>query len=127
MVGVTGSRASKSYAYADADADADAEVARIEDDYIVGHPGSSTTLALVPSGIAACLFDLDGVLTRTARTHAAAWQEMFDAYLEERTARTGEQFAPFLRPSDYVTHVDGKLRADGVRSFLADRGITLPE
>ena len=84
-------------------------------------------MALVPSGIAACLFDLDGVLTRTARTHAAAWQEMFDAYLQERTARTGERFAPFVRSSDYVTHVDGKLRADGVRSFLADRGITLPE
>lgn len=84
-------------------------------------------MSLVPRGIAACLFDLDGVLTRTARTHALAWQETFDAYLDERAGRTGDELAHFEQPSDYVRHVDGKLRADGVRSFLASRGITLPE
>lgn len=90
-----------------------------------GSPG--TPARLVPDGIAACLFDLDGVLTQTAKVHAAAWQEMFDAYLRERSARTGEAFAPFTLPDDYAAHVDGKLREDGVRDFLMSRGITLPE
>lgn len=79
-----------------------------------------------PEGIVACLFDLDGVLTQTAKVHAAAWATMFDAYLQERSARTGEPFAPFT-PDDYAAYVDGKLRQDGVRSFLASRGIMLPE
>jgi beta-phosphoglucomutase family hydrolase len=81
----------------------------------------------VPRGIAACLFDLDGVLTQTSKVHAAAWKEMFDAFLRGRAERTGEPFRPFVVPSDYLAHVDGKLRADGVRSFLASRDITLPE
>jgi len=63
----------------------------------------------------ACLFDLDGVLTQTAKLHAKAWKQMFDAYLRERSARTGERFLPFA-PADYVRDVDGKLRADGCRA-----------
>ena len=82
---------------------------------------------VVPDGISACLFDLDGVLTQTAKVHAAAWKEMFDAYLLERSKQTGEPFRPFEIATDYVAHVDGRLRPDGVRAFLASRGITLPE
>jgi len=81
----------------------------------------------LPSHIRACLFDLDGVLTQTARVHAAAWKEMFDAFLRDRAARTGEPFVPFDPIADYTKYVDGKPRYDGVRSFLASRGIRLPE
>jgi beta-phosphoglucomutase family hydrolase len=77
--------------------------------------------------IRACLFDLDGVLTQTAKVHAAAWKEMFDAFLHERASRTGEAFVPFDATVDYNECVDGKPRYDGVRSFLASRGIELPE
>ena len=80
----------------------------------------------LPAGTRACLFDLDGVLTQTAKVHAAAWKEMFDAYLRERSQRTGEPFTPF-DPADYSRHVDGKLRVDGARAFLASRGIVLPD
>ena len=73
-----------------------------------------------------CLFDLDGVLTRTAEVHAAAWKEMFDAYLRERSARTSEPFIAFDLVSDYATYVDGKHRHDGVQSFLCSRDIRLP-
>jgi beta-phosphoglucomutase-like phosphatase (HAD superfamily) len=75
----------------------------------------------------ACLFDLHGVLTQTAAVHAAGWKEMFDAYLRERSKRTGELFKAFERVTDYDTVVDGKPRADGSRSFLHSRGIVLPE
>jgi beta-phosphoglucomutase family hydrolase len=81
----------------------------------------------LPSQIRACLFDLDGVLTQTARVHAAAWKEMFDAFLRDRAGRTGEKFVPFDPVADYDTYVDGKPRYDGVRSFLASRGVELPE
>ena len=77
----------------------------------------------LPAEITACLFDLDGVLTNTAELHEAAWKQTFDAYLEQRD---GSGFAPFTA-SDYIEHVDGRPRADGVRDFLASRGITLPE
>jgi beta-phosphoglucomutase family hydrolase len=89
-----------------------------------------TILAVVlglPNGVRACLFDLDGVLTETATVHAAAWKEMFDDYLRERAARTGEEFVPFDPVADYGEYIDGKPRYDGVRSFLASRGIELPE
>jgi beta-phosphoglucomutase family hydrolase len=82
---------------------------------------------VLPDGITACLFDLDGVLTQTAKVHAAAWQRMFDDFLRSRSERTGEPFRPFELPDDYLRHVDGKLRLDGVRSFLGSRGIELPE
>lgn len=81
----------------------------------------------LPENVQACLFDLDGVLTETAKVHAAAWKEMFDEYLQDRAARTGEDFVPFDEKDDYDTYVDGKPRHDGVRSFLASRGIELPE
>jgi beta-phosphoglucomutase family hydrolase len=77
--------------------------------------------------VRAGLFDLDGVLTKTASVHDAAWTEMFDAYLRTRAEGTGEPFRPFDPEDDYRTYVDGKPRADGVRSFLTSRGITLPE
>ncbi|HTT59447.1 MAG TPA: beta-phosphoglucomutase family hydrolase [Acidimicrobiales bacterium] len=79
------------------------------------------------SGYQAWLFDMDGVLTKTALVHAAAWQQAFDAFLQEETARTGTSYAPFDPESDYEKYVDGEPRADGVRNFLAARGITLPE
>jgi beta-phosphoglucomutase family hydrolase len=81
----------------------------------------------VRDGTAACLFDLDGVLTQTAKVHAAAWKELFDLFLRERANQTGEPFRPFGIATDYVQYVDGKLRHDGVRSFLASRTIDLPE
>jgi beta-phosphoglucomutase family hydrolase len=81
----------------------------------------------LPDPIRACLFDLDGVLTQTASVHAAAWKQMFDAFLRERAERTGEAFVPFDSVRDYDEYVDGKPRYDGVRSFLASRGIQLPE
>ena len=80
-----------------------------------------------PARFDAVLFDLDGVLTPTAKVHSAAWKRTFDSYLEERSARTGEPWEPFDRDADYVKYVDGKPRVDGVISFLASRGITLPK
>ena len=80
----------------------------------------------LPDAIRVCLFDLDGVLTKTAKVHAAAWKEMFDAYLKERAARTGGQFVPFDPVADYDEYVDGKPRYEGVQSFLEARGIELP-
>ncbi|MQA73070.1 MAG: beta-phosphoglucomutase family hydrolase [Solirubrobacterales bacterium] len=73
-----------------------------------------------------CLFDLDGVLTQTAKVHAAAWKQMFDSYLQQRAKRDGEEFRAFEQ-DDYDEYVDGKPRADGVRSFLESRQIKLPE
>jgi beta-phosphoglucomutase family hydrolase len=81
----------------------------------------------LPDDVRACLFDLDGVLTDTASVHTAAWKVMFDAYLRERADRTGEPFVPFDPAADYQQYVDGRPRPDGVRSFLASRGIELPE
>lgn len=81
----------------------------------------------LPDGTRGCLFDLDGVITKTAKVHNAAWKEMFDAYLRDRSRRTGEPFVPFDPVKDYDEYVDGKPRYDGVRSFLAARGIELPE
>ena len=81
----------------------------------------------LPDGVRACLFDLDGVLTRTATVHAAAWKEMFDEFLRQRAEATGEPFVPFDPVGDYERSVDGKPRVAGTRSFLEARGITLPE
>lgn len=74
-----------------------------------------------------CLFDLDGVLTQTAKVHAAAWKQTFDEYLRGRAERTGDQFLAFDPVRDYDEYVDGKPRYEGVRSFLASRAIKLPE
>ena len=81
----------------------------------------------LPDRIRACLFDLDGVLTDTARVHAAAWKEMFDSYLRGRAAREHSPFVAFDPVADYDAYVDGKPRADGTRALLASRGIELPE
>jgi beta-phosphoglucomutase family hydrolase len=81
----------------------------------------------LPAHVTACLFDLDGVLTQTAKVHDAAWKQMFDEFLKRRAARTGEAFVAFDAERDYDEYVDGKPRYDGVRSFLAARKIELPE
>lgn len=81
----------------------------------------------LPTSVRACLFDLDGVLTETAKVHAAAWKEMFDLFLRARASKAGKQFVPFDQKDDYDAYVDGKPRYDGVRSFLASRRIELPE
>ncbi|MER7915525.1 MULTISPECIES: beta-phosphoglucomutase family hydrolase [unclassified Streptomyces] len=81
----------------------------------------------LPAHVRACLFDLDGVLTRNAKVHAAAWKEMFDAWLRERARREGTEFVPFDAVRDYDEYVDGRPREDGVRTFLAARGVRLPE
>lgn len=81
----------------------------------------------LPETIRACLFDMDGVLTQTAKVHSAAWKEMFDTYLQQRSAEDGSTFVPFDIATDYVKYVDGRLREDGVRSFLESRGISIPE
>lgn len=83
--------------------------------------------AHIPDGIRALCFDLDGVLTQTAKVHAAAWKEMFDAYLRDRAQRGGGEFREFDQVEDYDKYVDGKPRYDGVRSFLESRGIELPQ
>ena len=80
----------------------------------------------LPDDVTTCLFDLDGVLTDTASVHQAAWKDMFDAFLSEWSAAEGSAFVPFVA-RDYEAYVDGKPRLDGVRDFLASRGITLPE
>ncbi|WP_448331149.1 HAD family hydrolase [Streptomyces sp. DSM 41534] len=82
------------------------------------------TKLCLPDGVRACLFDLDGVLTRTAVVHAAAWKQMFDEFLRRRD---GASFRPFDSAHDYDEYVDGRPRADGVRTFLASRGIDLPD
>jgi len=81
----------------------------------------------LPDAVRGCLFDLDGVLTKTATVHAAAWKQMFDEFLAGRAAKSNEPFMPFDVHDDYDRYVDGRARADGVRAFLASRGITLPE
>lgn len=74
----------------------------------------------------AAVFDLDGVITFTARVHAAAWKELFDDYMRSRETRYGEPFRPFDADADYHSYVDGKPRYDGVASFLESRGIHIP-
>jgi beta-phosphoglucomutase family hydrolase len=81
----------------------------------------------LPDGVAACLFDMDGVVTQTATVHAAAWKEMFDDFLRGYAERTGTKFVPFDTRHEYDAYVDGKPRMEGTRSFLASRGIDLPE
>jgi len=81
----------------------------------------------LPDGIRACLFDMDGVVTKTAVVHAAAWKEMFDDFLRQWSAKTGTPFVPFDSVHEYDEYVDGKPRMEGTRSFLESRGISLPE
>ncbi|RIV37047.1 beta-phosphoglucomutase family hydrolase [Micromonospora radicis] len=81
----------------------------------------------LPDHVTACLFDLDGVLTQTARVHNAAWTETFDDFLRRHADAAGEPYRPFDPGPDYHRYVDGRPRLDGVRNFLASRGISLPE
>lgn len=81
----------------------------------------------LPAGTTACLFDMDGVVTRTATVHAAAWKAMFDEFLAQWAHDHGQPFRPFDATADYDEYVDGKPRLDGTRSFLRARGIDLPE
>ena len=74
----------------------------------------------LPDHVTACLFDLDGVLTDTASVHDKAWKETFDAFLQARAASAGTPFVPFDADRDYDQYIDGKPRADGVRSFLEE-------
>lgn len=74
----------------------------------------------------AALFDLDGVVTKTARVHASAWQRLFNEFLQNYSIRTGRPFRPFDLEQDYRVYVDGKPRYEGVKSFLDSREIALP-
>jgi beta-phosphoglucomutase family hydrolase len=93
-------------------------------------PRATQRMLGLPAGALACLFDLDGVLTASATIHAAAWAETFDELLARRGLHAGEGFTHFLRPfdrsADYAAYVHGRPRLDGVREFLASRGISLP-
>jgi trehalose 6-phosphate phosphatase len=90
-------------------------------------PGEMAKAVLIdPAKIDAVLIDLDGVMTDTASLHAQAWKETFDAFLKGRACRQGTPFEPFDKDQDYRRHVDGKPRMEGVRGFLAARGIELP-
>jgi len=84
------------------------------------------SIALSHQDYEAVLFDLDGVLTKTANVHAAAWKRLFDEFLEQRAIDTSGTFLAFDVDSDYRRYVDGKPRYDGVASFLQSRGIALP-
>jgi len=81
----------------------------------------------LPPRISACLFDLDGVITRTADLHARAWRAMFDDFLQRRSAATGEPFVPFDLDNDYRDYVDGRPRVDGARAFLESRHIVVAQ
>lgn len=83
------------------------------------------SLPVSPEKFDAVLFDLDGVITATAKIHAVAWKKTFDEYLRKRSDETGETFVPFDISDDYKHYVDGKLRCDGVDSFLKSREINL--
>jgi beta-phosphoglucomutase family hydrolase len=85
---------------------------------MTGSPGSRAFQAAV--------FDLDGVITLTARVHSAAWKELFDSFFLSRAPAAGESLHPFTQ-DDYLQYVDGRPRYDGVRALLTSRGIVLPE
>lgn len=91
-----------------------------------GEMGTAAT-AIDLEAFDAAVFDLDGVVTRTASLHAAAWKELFDDFLQKRAARTGVPFEPFDAQTDYLRYVDGKPRKEGIRSFLESRNIVLKE
>jgi beta-phosphoglucomutase-like phosphatase (HAD superfamily) len=90
-------------------------------------PAVTSRMLGLPSDVIACVFDLDGVLTASAGLHASAWAETFDAFLLGRSERGRRHFIPFDRHGEYDDHLAGRSRLEGVRSFLASRGISLPE
>ena len=79
------------------------------------------------AGVQACLFDLDGVLTRTATIHAKAWKKTFDTFLRGYDVHSMRRDAPFDEHTDYEAYLDGRTRADGIRAFLGSRGIEVPD
>jgi beta-phosphoglucomutase family hydrolase len=81
----------------------------------------------LPDNVTACLFDMDGVITQTAKVHDAAWKEMFDGFLRDWSKAHNQPFKEFDPVNDYDDYVDGKPRLEGTASFLESRGITLPE
>lgn len=89
---------------------------------------TSTVAVITPSprDYDAILFNLNGVLARTASVHASAWKKLFDEFLEQRATQAGASFVPFDIDTDYPRYVDGKPRYDGVTAFLDSRGIALP-
>jgi HAD superfamily hydrolase (TIGR01509 family) len=87
----------------------------------------TTHMLGLPGGVAACLFDLDGVLTDSGVLHAWAWAQVFDAFLLGLSERAGWHFRPFDRDADYRAYLDGRPRLEGVHAFLDSRGIRVPE
>jgi HAD superfamily hydrolase (TIGR01509 family) len=94
---------------------------------LVASPVEAKRLLGLPAEVAACVFNVDGVLVASAQIHADAWKETFDEFISRRVERTGGSFAPFSRRVDYPTLIHGKSREAAVRDFLASRGISLPE
>jgi HAD superfamily hydrolase (TIGR01509 family) len=94
---------------------------------LVLSPLEARRLLGLPPEVTACVFNLDGVLIGSATLHAAAWMETFDEFISNRIERTGGRFPPFNQRIDYPEHIHAKPRLDGVRAFLASRGIRLPE
>jgi HAD superfamily hydrolase (TIGR01509 family) len=90
-------------------------------------PWTARRLLGLPSSIEACVFNLDGVLLGSASLHAAAWRQTFDELISRRVERTGAHLPPFNPRTDYPAHMHGRPRVEGVRNFLASRGIRLPE
>jgi len=82
--------------------------------------------APAPRGFDVAIFDMDGVITRTAEVHSLAWKRMFDEFLQRRAALSGGEFVEFTHARDYLAHVDGRPRYKGVETFLRSRGIELP-
>jgi beta-phosphoglucomutase-like phosphatase (HAD superfamily) len=89
--------------------------------------GQTKRLLGLPASVEACVFNLDGVLIGSATLHAAAWTTTFDEFINARIERTRGQFAPFDPRTDYARYLHGQPRLDGIRAFLASRGISLPE
>jgi beta-phosphoglucomutase family hydrolase len=90
-------------------------------------PGEARRLLRLPPEVTACVFNLDGVLIASAALHVAAWRETFDEFIGARSERTRGRFSPFNPRLDYAEHLHGRPRLDGIRGFLASRGIRLPE
>jgi alpha,alpha-trehalase len=90
------------------------------------HDVASAPVGSILERFDALLFDLDGVVTKTALVHATAWKQLFDDFLHQESTATGVPFQPFRLPEDYARHVDGRRRYDGVDAFLRSRGIELP-
>jgi HAD superfamily hydrolase (TIGR01509 family) len=95
--------------------------------YLTTPPRDLRRLLGLPDRIDACVFTLDGVLVGSATAHAGAWAEVFDSFLFARGERVDRPYRPFDRIADYYEHIHAKPRLEGTRSFLASRGISLPE